>query len=271
MAKVPRIRLSPFITRVAHALSILPAPAPAQAPGAASVPCAPAEAPRLVPGSVAWYFRHKRARQAFVLILRAMQERHRAQVRSDLRSKSYSNLTRYVIYMAFLESASYPVRPLDLPPGLGDWLQARADIEEGWYPADPCWQCGYRYPSSSDVAQAASLRSFTDTHIASQPAPFASSAPSRYPARRLCTNSPPLTPPHPWAGRHCLYCAGEIVNHLEWLDPKGKRTLTDFQKAPYREKHQSMAAQWRRELDAVKLDTPDSLDPLDSLAMGVAR
>jgi hypothetical protein len=262
MAKVPRIRLSPFITRVAHALSILPGPAPAQAPGAATVPRAAAEAPRLVPGSVAWYFRHKRARQAFALILRAMQERHRVQVRSDLRSKSYSNLTRYVIYMAFLESTSYPVRPLDLPAGLGDWLQARADIEEGWYPADPCWQCGYRYPSSSDVAQAASLRSFTDTHIASQPAIPASP--------RL----PPLTPPHPWAGRHCLYCAGEIVNHLEWLDPEGKRTLTDFQKAPYREKHQSMAAQWRRELDAVKLDTldsPDSLDPLDSRAMGVAR
>jgi hypothetical protein len=118
MAKVPRIRLSPFITRVAHALSILPAPAPdtASVPGAAPVPRAPSEAPRLVPGSVAWYFRDKRARQAFALTLRAMQERHRAQVRSDLRSKSYSNLTRYVIYMAFLESTSYPVRPLDLPP-----------------------------------------------------------------------------------------------------------------------------------------------------------
>jgi hypothetical protein len=254
MARVPRIRLSAVITKTARALSILPGPAPAQAPSAGPVPGPPAKAPP-VPGSLAWYLHDKRARQAFALILGAMQERHRAQVRSDLRSTSYTNLTRYVIYMAFLESVSYPVRPLDLPPGLGDWLQARADIEEGWYPADPCWQCGYRYPSSSDVAQAASLRSFPDTSIASQPAP---SAP----------------PTHPWARRTCLYCGGEIVNHLEWLDPEGKRTLTDFQKAPYREKQQSMAAQWRRELDAAKVDSSGSPDPLDSMefrAMGVAR
>jgi hypothetical protein len=263
MAKVPRIRLLPFITKAAHTLSILPAPA--NAPGAAPVPGAPAEAPRFVPGSVAWYFRDKRACQSFALILRAMQERRRAQVRSDLRSTSYTNLTRYVIYMAFLESTSYPVRPLDLPPGLGDWLQARADIEEGWYPADPCWQCGYRYPCSSDVAQAASLRASLEPRIASQPTLPASlfGLPPRLPlsASHL----------HPWAGRICLYCGGEIVNHLEWLDPAGARTLTDFQKAPYREKQQSMAAQWRRELEAVQVDPPDSPGSLDFLAMGVAR
>ena len=241
MPKVPRIRNSPLITRAANRVR-------SAIPGLGPTPVPAAEAPRLVPGSVTWYLRDKRARQALILILRATQERHRQPILSDLRNRNYRNITRYVIYMAFLESVSYPVRPLDLPPVLGDWLQARADIEEGWYPADPCWQCGYRYPCSS---------------------PFASSATSR-----LCVSSAPLAhAPHPWAGRTCAYCGGEIVNHLEWLDPAGKRTLMDFQKAPYREKQRAKAAQWRQELEAVRLDSLDPLHfshSLDTLARGVA-
>jgi hypothetical protein len=58
---------------------------------------------------------------------------------------------------------------------------------------------------------------------------------------------------HPWVGQHCLYCGGEIVNHLEWLLPNPKHTLSDFHNAPFRKKRESMESQWCRELNEVQI------------------
>jgi hypothetical protein len=70
-----------------------------------------------------------------------------------------------------------------------------------------------------------------------------------------CRSILPATFPimHPFVGQHCLYCAGEIVNHLEWLMPNPKRTLSDFHSAPYRKKRDSMESHWRRELNDVQI------------------
>jgi hypothetical protein len=201
----------------------------------------------IAPGSTAWYLRDKRARQALLLILDDMSRSHSKRLLLDFQSSRYSAMTRYVIHMAFLESVSAPVRPLALHKDLGAWLLALRRAENRYYPADPCWQCGYRYPGTSDVAQAASLRGSPRTQTAPPPQPLSGSP--TIPA------SPPLRVPasHPWVGRRCLYCEGEIVNHIEWLDPNGKRTLADFQNAPYRTRQQSMRAQWRLDLEAVRL------------------
>jgi hypothetical protein len=190
--------------------------------------------PKTPANSIAWHLRDLQVRKALQVILTTLNDRHRERLMEDIQTTQLSLLSRYVLYIAFLETVSPPVRPLALHPELGDWLLALPDDHDRYYPADPCWDCGYRYPGTSR---------------------FASSAPSRYPARRLCASSPPpASPPdpHPWVSRKCLYCGGEIVNHVEWLDPSATRTLSEFQNAPYRTKQQSMASEWRRDLDLVK-------------------
>jgi hypothetical protein len=193
----------------------------------------------------------------------------------DFEKDGLSPLTRYVIYMAFLETVSQPVRPLALHPQVAFWLVALPDELDCYYPADPCWECGYRYPGTSDVAQAGSLRSSQKPQTAPPaPPPDVAQAASLRASQKPQTAPTPLPrsassaaslrsspgtllappvpapphlppsaspPPHPWAGRRCFYCGGEIVNHLEWLSPKPKRTLSDFQNAPYRRKQQSIA------------------------------
>jgi hypothetical protein len=175
------------------------------------------------------HLRDPQAMEALLAITDRMMEEHREQVMQDFEQDGLSPLTRYVIYMAFLETVSQPVRPLALHPQVAFWLVALPDELDCYYAADPCWECGYRYPGTSDVAQAASLRSSPGTLL---PPPVPASP-------HLPLSASP--PPHPWAGRRCFYCGGEIVNHLEWLSPKPKRTLSDFQNAPYRRKQQPAA------------------------------
>ncbi|HWX41231.1 MAG TPA: hypothetical protein VN345_08785 [Blastocatellia bacterium] len=214
------------------------------------------------------HLRDPQAMEALLAITDRMMEEHREQVMQDFEQDRLSPLTRYVIYMAFLETVSQPVRPLALHPQVAFWLVALPDELDCYYPADPCWECGYRYPGTSEEAQAASLRSSQKTQTAppapppdvAQAASLRSSqkvqtAPSPLPRSASSAASLPSSPgtllapavptspadPHPWAGRRCFYCGGEIVNHLEWLSPNPKRTLPDFQNAPYRRKHQAAA------------------------------
>jgi hypothetical protein len=168
------------------------------------------------------HLRDPQAMEALLAITDRMMDEHREQVMQDFERDRLSPLTRYVIYMAFLETVSQPVRPLALNVQVAFWLVALPDEIDCYYPADPCWECGYRYPGTSEVAQAASLRSSPGTLLA--------------PAIPACA-----AVAHPWAGRRCFYCGGEIVNHLEWLSPKPKRTLSEFQNAPYRRKQQAAA------------------------------
>jgi hypothetical protein len=191
------------------------------------------------------HLRDPQAMEALLAITDRMMDEHREQVMQDFEQDALSALTRYVIYMAFLETVSQPVRPLALNVQVAFWLVALPDELDCYYPADPCWECGYRYPGTSDVAQAASLRSSQEVRTAPSPLPrSASSAASlRSSPGTLLAPAIPTSPgdPHPWAGRRCFYCGGEIVNHLEWLSPKPKRTLSDFQNAPYRRKQQPAA------------------------------
>jgi hypothetical protein len=198
-------------------------------------------------GSIGWYLKDKRARQALIVIFKSLDDRHSSRLLSDFASDRPGPLTWYVIHMAFLESVSSPVRPLPLHPDLGDWLLALPDDQHGYHPADPCWQCGYNYPFryAPDV-------SFVENHGRQSVDLFRSSLPAK-PAPIYHSTGLAEPPPHPWVGRRCLYCGGIIVNHLEWLDPNGSRTLADFQNAPYRLKQQTLAAEWRRELDAIQV------------------
>jgi hypothetical protein len=232
----------------------------------------------IVPGSIAWYLRDKRARQALVVILDAMDERQSQRLLSDFQNNRPGPLTQYVIHMAFLESASPPVRPLALHPDLADWLLALPDDQAGWHPADPCWACGYKYPfrPGPDVpfavppsAEPCVVGSPFGAEVSdSRPRPKRAQIPENHGRESVdvLRSSRPTKPapihhrtglaeptPHPWVGRQCLYCRGLIVNHVDWLDPNARRTLTHFQNAPYRLNQQSMAAGWRRELDAVEL------------------
>jgi len=116
------------------------------------------------------HLRDPQAMEALLAITDRMMEEHREQVMQDFEQDRLSPLTRYVIYMAFLETVSQPVRPLALHPQVAFWLVALPDELDCYYPADPCWECGYRYPGTSEVAQAASLRSCQKTQTA-PPAP----------------------------------------------------------------------------------------------------
>jgi len=191
------------------------------------------------------HLRDPRAMEALLAITDRMMEEHREQVMQDFEQDRLSPLTRYVIYMAFLETVSQPVRPLALNVQVAFWLVALPGELDCYYPADPCWECGYRYPGTSEVAQAVSLRSSqkTQTPPPAQPPDVAQAASLRSSPGTLLAPAIPTAPgdAHPWAGRRCFYCGGEIVNHLEWLSPNPKRTLSDFQNAPYRRKQQAAA------------------------------
>src|SRR5262245_34949692 len=105
--------------------------------------------PKTPPGSLAWHLRDFQVRKALQVIIGTLDDRHRQQLMDDLGTMHISPLSRYVVYTAFLEKVSPPVRPLALHPELGDWLFALPIEETRYYPADPCWQCGYRYPGTA--------------------------------------------------------------------------------------------------------------------------
>ena len=187
--------------------------------------------PKTTISSILGHLRDPETLESLLLITDTMQDDHRERVMQDLDNDRLSPLTRYVTYMAFLESVSLPVRPLSLHPQLGDWLLALPDEQDCYYPADPCWDCGYRYPGTAGILPVPNHNATTprDRKLASAPS-FAAPPVAVSPAD-----------PHPWAGRRCLYCQGEIVDHLEWLAPNSKRTLSDLQNAPHRRKQQSTA------------------------------
>lgn len=192
-------------------------------------------------GAPSFYLASDKARKAFSVLLaniRKENPHHHDRIVRDLESTQWSALTDYVVQMAFFESIRPPVRPLALPSRVADWLLALPD-SSGYHPEDMCWECGYAYPFSwapgsvtpGSTPGSASPGS-TPGSAGILPAPFAAM--------------------HPWVGQHCLSCGGEIVNHLEWLSPNPKRTLTDFHNAPYRKKREAMESKWRRDLDQVQ-------------------
>jgi hypothetical protein len=159
------------------------------------------------------HLRDPQVRQALAVITDTLHDRHRERLSEELQTGIFSPLTRYAIHLAFLETVSTPVRPLALHPQIGEWLLTLPADEGRYYPADPCWQCGYKYPGTSTPSE----------HNGSE------------------SSRPKATDPlHPWAGHRCLYCGGEIANHLEWLSTNPRRTLADFQNAPYRLQQQSI-------------------------------
>jgi hypothetical protein len=167
-----------------------------------------------------FYLGRDRAKKALSLLLANIRKEnpgHHDRIVSDLEHGRWSALTDYILHMAFLESIRPPVRPLALPSRVGDWLLALPDNRAGYYPEDMCWECGYAYP-------------FSWTPGSADPGSTPGSA-------GMPASSSAM---HPWVGRHCLYCGGEIVDHLEWLSPNPKRTLYDFHNAPYRKKRESM-------------------------------
>jgi hypothetical protein len=168
-----------------------------------------------------FYLSRDNARKALSLLLDNIRKEnpgHHDRIVSDLENGHWSPLAGYVLQMAFFESIRSPVRPLALPSKVGDWLLALPDNRAGYHPEDPCWECGYAYPFSWDPG----------TSPGSVPGSASPACRSILPAS--------FSAMHPWVGQRCLYCGGEIVNHLEWLSPNPKRTLSDFQNAPYRKK-----------------------------------
>jgi hypothetical protein len=182
-------------------------------------------------GALSFYLSRDTARKALSLLLDNICKEnpsHHDRIVHDLETGHWSALTDYAVQMAFFESIRPPVRPLALPSKIADWLLALPNNQGGYHPEDMCWECGYAYPFSWATAGSA-----THGSAGNLPARFADI--------------------HPWVGRHCLYCGGEIVNHLEWLSPNPKRTLSDFHNAPYRKKRESMESHWRRELNEVQI------------------
>jgi len=172
--------------------------------------------------------------KALTVITDTLHDRHRERLSEELQTGHFSPLTRYAIHLAFLETVSTLVRPLALHPQVGEWLLTLPADESRYYPADPCWQCGYKYPGTALPGSAPGSAPPACRSIL--PAPNHNATTSSGPEPRAASSDPA---PHPWAGRRCLYCGGEIVNHLEWLSPNPRRTLADFQNAPYRLQHQS--------------------------------
>jgi hypothetical protein len=117
---------------------------------------------KAVSSSIGRHLCDPEVRESLATISETMRDDHTERVIQDLREDRLSHLTRYVIYLAFLDSISPPTNLLALHPQLGDWLLALPDDHDCYYPADPCWDCGYNYPGTSDVAQAASLRRSQD-------------------------------------------------------------------------------------------------------------
>jgi hypothetical protein len=210
------------------------------------------------------YLARDTARKAFSLLLaniRKENPHHHDRIVRDLETIQWSALTGYVVQMAFFESIRPPVRPLALPSRVADWLLALPDNSLGYHPEDLCWECGYAYPfswapDSADSGSAGPGSAPGSASPACRGSAWRDSA-CRDSACRdsACRGILPATFSimHPFVGQHCLYCAGEIVNHLEWLMPNPKRTLSDFHSAPYRKKRDSMESHWRRELNDVQI------------------
>src|SRR5262249_27370837 len=85
--------------------------------------------PKTPPGSIAWHLRDLHVRKALQVIIGTLDDRHRERLMADLRTTHLPPLSRYVVYTAYFEKVSLPVRPLALHPELGDWLLA-LPIEE---------------------------------------------------------------------------------------------------------------------------------------------
>jgi hypothetical protein len=196
-----------------------------------------------------FYLSGDRARKAFSLLLANIRKEkpgHHDRIVRDLEIGDWSALTEYVVQMAFFESIRPPVRPLALPSKLGDWLLALPDNGPGYHPEDMCWECGYAYPFSWIPVSA------TPEGTPGSASPGSADPACRDSARRRILPAS-FAEMHPWVGQRCLYCGGEIVNHIEWLSPNPKHTLSDFHSAPYRKKRESMESKWRRDLDQVQI------------------
>src|SRR5690242_1444772 len=70
------------------------------------------------------HLRDPQAMEALLAISDRMMDEHREQVMQDFEQDGLSPLTRHVVYMAFLETVSQPVRPLALHPQVAFWLVA---------------------------------------------------------------------------------------------------------------------------------------------------
>ena len=200
------------------------------------------------------YLARDTARKALSVLLaniRKENPHHHDRMVRDLETTQWSALTDYVVQMAFFESVRPPVRPLALPSRVADWLLALPDNSLGYHPEDLCWECGYAYPFSWDSGSA------SRGSAPGSASPGSASSACRDSACRdsACRSilPAPFSVMHPFVGQHCVYCGGEIVNHLEWLLPNARRSLSDFHNAPYRKKRESMESQWRRELKDVQI------------------